>query len=94
MFPRNFGFALHPSLERHKRQCLCLHNIRRWDKHIGLLLSDKNYLQFVSLLCFTEIYTKENNFILKISKILVTELGAIFTDILLMLLLYAATLIK
>ena len=51
----------HP-LKEMRGNVICLHNIRRWDKHIGHFLSDKNYLQFASLLCFTETYTQENNF--------------------------------
>ena len=51
----------HP-LKEMRGNVICLHNIRRWDKHIGHILSDNNYLQFASLLCFTETYTQENNF--------------------------------
>ena len=79
----------HP-LKEMRGNVVCLHKIRRWNKHIAHLISDKNYLQFTSLLCFTKTYTQENNF--KDIKDFTTELGAIFTDILLMVLLYVMTL--
>ena len=41
---------------------VCLHNIRKWEKHITHFLSYKIYVQQSIIMCFTETYTKENNF--------------------------------
>lgn len=41
---------------------ICLHNIRKWDKHINHFLSDENYLNHSSILCFTETHTSEHDF--------------------------------
>jgi hypothetical protein len=41
---------------------ICLHNIRKWDKHISHFLSSKQYIQNSAIFCFTETHTSEDNF--------------------------------
>ena len=41
---------------------ICLHNIRKWDKHISHFLSDKSYLNHKSIFCFTETHTSKHDF--------------------------------
>ena len=45
-----------------KGEKMCLHNIRKWDKHIGHFISDQNYMKYSSMFCFTETHTSVNDF--------------------------------
>ena len=41
---------------------VCLHNIRKWNKHINNFLSNRTYIQNSIIFCFTETYTTKDNF--------------------------------
>lgn len=66
-------FCNHPLFSNHPLSCnypltelngarICLHNMRKLDKHISYFLSDKNYLSHGSIFCFTETHTSEHDF--------------------------------
>ena len=51
----------HP-IEKLTGNTICLHNIRKWDKHISHFLSNKKYTQHSIIFCFTETHTIATNF--------------------------------